>query len=78
MNKFGLTPEQYRKKWDLDPTYPMVAPNYAARRSELAKTMGLGERQVGPVNVAIAVRSNLLNSSTMDCRHCGGKTFDVS
>jgi len=39
----GMTPEQYRAKWDLPSTYPMVAPNYAARRSELAKSIGLGQ-----------------------------------
>lgn len=39
----GLTPEQYREKWRLPSDYPMVAPNYAARRSELAKTIGLGQ-----------------------------------
>jgi predicted transcriptional regulator len=44
MNKFGLTPEQYRRRWDLDPTYPMVAPNYQALRSELAKRTGLGRK----------------------------------
>lgn len=43
----GMTPEQYRAKWGLPPDYPMVAPNYAATRSELAKTMGLG-RKSGP------------------------------
>jgi predicted transcriptional regulator len=37
-----LTPEQYREKWGLPTTYPMVAPNYAARRSSLAKAFGLG------------------------------------
>ncbi len=37
-----MTPEDYRRKWNLPPDYPMVAPNYAARRSELAKGMGLG------------------------------------
>jgi len=41
----GLTPEAYRAKWGLPPTYPMVAPNYAKRRSELAKTLGLGQRR---------------------------------
>lgn len=41
---FGLTPEQYRVRWDLDPDYPMVAPEYAARRSTLAKAIGLGTR----------------------------------
>ncbi|ACL58966.1 MucR family transcriptional regulator [Methylobacterium nodulans] len=40
----GLTPEQYREKWGLPPTYPMVAESYAERRSELAKQFGLGRR----------------------------------
>jgi predicted transcriptional regulator len=39
---YNLTPEQYRQKWGLDSSYPMVAPNYAERRSELAKQIGLG------------------------------------
>jgi predicted transcriptional regulator len=39
----GLTPEQYREKWGLPRDYPMVAPNYAKQRSELAKTIGLGQ-----------------------------------
>ena len=38
----GLTPEQYRKKWSLPSDYPMVAPNYAAQRSAMAKKIGLG------------------------------------
>ena len=39
---YGLTPEQYRERWGLPADYPMVAPNYARRRSELAKQIGLG------------------------------------
>lgn len=39
---YNMTPEQYRAKWGLDISYPMVAPNYAERRSELAKQIGLG------------------------------------
>ena len=39
----GLTPEQYRAKWKLPSDYPMVAPNYAARRSAMAKVIGLGQ-----------------------------------
>ncbi len=39
----GLTPEQYREKWNLPSDYPMVAPNYAAQRSALAKKIGLGQ-----------------------------------
>lgn len=41
---YGLTPELYRKKWNLPADYPMVAPGYAAHRSELAKSMGLGRK----------------------------------
>jgi predicted transcriptional regulator len=37
----GLTPEQYREKWNLPADFPMVAPNYAAKRSALAKKIGL-------------------------------------
>ena len=40
--KYNLSPEQYRAKWGLDPSYPMVAPNYAKARSDLAKAIGLG------------------------------------
>jgi predicted transcriptional regulator len=39
----GMTPEQYRAKWGLPSTYPMVAPNYAAQRSAMAKNIGLGK-----------------------------------
>lgn len=38
----GLTPDEYRAKWNLNKNYPMVAPNYAKQRSELAKSLGLG------------------------------------
>lgn len=44
MTAYGMTPEQYREKWGLPETYPMVAPAYAARRSEIAKEKGLGKR----------------------------------
>jgi predicted transcriptional regulator len=39
---YDMTPEEYRARWDLPPDYPMVAPNYAKRRSQLAKQIGLG------------------------------------
>ena len=42
---YNLTPDQYRAKWGLARDYPMVAPNYAAARSELARRMGLGARR---------------------------------
>lgn len=41
---YGMTPEEYRAKWGLPPDYPMVAPNYAAQRSQFAKDIGLGRR----------------------------------
>ena len=40
---YNLSPEEYRKKWGLPDDYPMVAPKYAAQRSELAKKIGLGK-----------------------------------
>ena len=42
---YGMTPDEYRAKWGLDPDYPMVAPNYARRRSEFAKQIGLGQKR---------------------------------
>ncbi|TYC63975.1 MucR family transcriptional regulator [Rhodobacterales bacterium] len=45
---YDLTPEDYRAKWNLPADYPMVAPNYAAARSELAKKMGLGQQRAKP------------------------------
>lgn len=41
--KYDLSPDEYRSKWGLPKDYPMVAPNYAKARSELAKQMGLGQ-----------------------------------
>ena len=45
ITKLGMTPQQYREKWGLPKDYPMVAATYAAKRSELAKTMGLGQKR---------------------------------
>ena len=44
---FGLTPDEYRARWGLPADYPMVAPNYAKRRSEFAKKIGLGQKRGG-------------------------------
>ena len=44
MTHYDLTPEAYREKWGLPRVYPMVAPSYAAARSALAKSMGLGRK----------------------------------
>lgn len=42
MATYNMTPEQYREKWELPSSYPLVAPNYAQRRSSLARDIGLG------------------------------------
>ena len=47
MSSFGLTPDEYRAKWGLPSDYPMVAPNYAQARSDLAVKLGLGRRAAG-------------------------------
>lgn len=41
-SNYNMTPDQYRAKWGLPPDYPVVAPNYAERRSNLAREIGLG------------------------------------
>ncbi len=54
MAKFALTPEQYREKWKLPPDYPMVAPNYAQKGSELARATAWerNRRQSSPVSAS--------------------------
>lgn len=47
--KYAMTPEEYRAKWSLPNDYPMVAPSYAAARSDLARKMGLGQQRKKPV-----------------------------
>ncbi|MEI3854962.1 MULTISPECIES: MucR family transcriptional regulator [unclassified Ensifer] len=45
LSKLALTPEEYRRKWDLPDDYPMMAPNSASKRSALAKQFGLGKKR---------------------------------
>lgn len=52
----GMTPDDYRTKWGLPRDYPMVAPNYAAARSALAKNMGLGRKPKAQAEVIPAKR----------------------
>jgi len=47
MNRFGLTPAEYRAKWGLSADYPMVAPNVAAKRRDVALASGLGRKPQG-------------------------------
>ncbi len=57
---YGMTPDEYRAKWGLPHDYPMVAPNYAKSRSELAKTMGLGRRgRISPPKLSSSGKSGL-------------------
>jgi predicted transcriptional regulator len=53
--RYGLTPAQYREKWGLPHDYPMVAPSYAAHRSTLAKTSGLGRTSKAAAAAPISV-----------------------
>ena len=43
--KYQLSPEDYKKRWGLPPDYPLVAPNYALKRQQLAKSIGLGRNK---------------------------------
>ena len=52
--KYNMSPEEYRAKWGLAKDYPMVAPNYAKARSDLAKSMGLGQGGRKPARAAPA------------------------
>jgi predicted transcriptional regulator len=52
MSTYGMTPADYRTKWSLPRDYPMVAPNYAATRSQLAKKIGLGKSPAKASNPA--------------------------
>lgn len=45
MSAYNMTPDEYRERWGLSADYPMTAPNYAKRRSALAKTIGLGTKK---------------------------------
>jgi predicted transcriptional regulator len=51
---YNMTPDEYRKKWNLPTDYPMVAPNYASQRSEFAKKIGLGRKKGQKVKRRVA------------------------
>jgi predicted transcriptional regulator len=62
---YGMTPHEYRQRWNLPATYPMVAPSYSARRSDLAKTSGLGTKSQHPKQ-AVPVAVVLAGIETME------------
>lgn len=68
--RYNLTPEQYRQRWGLPKTYPMVAPAYAAQRSELAKQSGLGRK---PAAIAPAPAPVAVPSASEPKRRAGGR-----
>jgi predicted transcriptional regulator len=63
LGKLGLTAEEYRAKWGLPADYPMVAPNYAAKRSELARSSGLGQQRRKTAAKAVAVSDEAVTTS---------------
>jgi len=50
---YDMTPDQYRKRWNLPSSYPMVAPNYAIRRQDIARTIGLSRHPKDKRNAAV-------------------------
>jgi predicted transcriptional regulator len=61
--RYNMSPQQYREKWGLSHDYPMVAPMYAAARSQLVKTMGLGQRRQAEVVVAPVVTASTASNA---------------
>jgi predicted transcriptional regulator len=62
--KYGLTPQAYREKWGLPKDYPMAAPNYAASRSALAKSMGLGQGGRSAKSATATAKKSLAKSAS--------------
>ena len=61
--QYNMTPEQYREKWGLPRDYPMVAPNYAKQRSELAKSLGLGQLRRNAAEPKATARNETIASA---------------
>jgi hypothetical protein len=77
--QYGMTPEQYREKWGLPADYPMVAPNYAKARSELARSMGLGQqRRKAVIPMARGFDSRAFVTSAELIPWCGEDTRHAS
>ena len=82
MSHYNMTPQEYREKWGLPSDYPMVAPSYALARSELAKKMGLGQRQkavaittsVKPPKKAAAVKLGVTEKASAAKKGASRKT----
>lgn len=73
--RYDMTPDQYRAKWNLPSDYPMVAPNYAAARSELAKNMGLGQQR--RKQIAAAADSRAADTRSTDDKSTEAKSTEA-
>lgn len=73
--RYNLSPDEYRARWNLPDDYPMVAPSYAATRSELARTMGLGQqRRKWPSKAAPEAVSEPAHESSTSAPRRRGRT----
>jgi len=70
---YGMTPDQYRQKWGLPPDYPMVAPSYAATRSALARSIGLGRKETAATNEPEPAKSATKSAAKSGARPAGKK-----
>ena len=73
MSHYNMTPQAYREKWGLPGDYPMVAPSYALARSELAKKMGLGQRQT-PAAMAESAKMSMKSGKKTTSKAVADKT----
>ena len=72
LGALGMTPEQYRAKWNLPYDYPMVASNYTAQRSELAKKIGLGQLRRTSPHASFQMKRRHIGANS---RHAWGISF---
>jgi len=78
LGKLGLTAEEYRAKWGLPSDYPMVAPNYAAKRSELARSSGLGQQRRKTAAKAVAASEETVTAPVKAAKPKRGGTSKKS
>lgn len=74
---YGMSPEDYRAKWSLPADYPMVAPNYAAKRRDLAHSIGLGRKRKDDAAVDVAVEEAAAEAPKPAPRKRGPKKADA-
>jgi predicted transcriptional regulator len=72
---YDMSPDEYRKRWNLPADYPMVAPNYAKKRSRLAKEIGLGKKTAEAATQARAIKAEAKKSSSASLSPNGKDTL---